>query len=81
MRALGTALVLVCFSGVLLAAFMYLVRPALAERGAKMFAPLYRASLNKLYFDEIYQALIVKPAEGLATAASSCSSPKRWSSR
>jgi NADH-quinone oxidoreductase subunit L len=55
-------------AGVLLAAFIYLVRPALADRAAKELGPLYRASLNKLYFDEIYDALIVKPAEGLATA-------------
>jgi NADH-quinone oxidoreductase subunit L len=32
--------------------------------------PLYKASLNKFYFDEIYSALLVMPLRGLAWLSS-----------
>ncbi|MFT3881196.1 MAG: hypothetical protein QM703_16220 [Gemmatales bacterium] len=53
--------------GVLLAFFMYIVQPSLAKSTAKSMGGLYTLSLNKLYFDEIYNFFLVKPAEALAS--------------
>lgn len=47
--------------GILLAALMYLWKPSLSETAGKIFKPLYTASINKLWFDEIYKVLIVEP--------------------
>jgi NADH-quinone oxidoreductase subunit L len=58
--------IVVASLGVALAALMYLVQPALARGVAKSMGGLYNLSLNKLYFDEIYQFLFVKPSEALA---------------
>lgn len=52
--------------GVLLAYLMYVAKPALAKATATSMGGLYQVSLNKLYFDEIYQFLLVKPAEAVA---------------
>jgi len=52
--------------GVLLAFVMYIVKPSLAQTTAKNMGGLYYLSLNKLYFDEIYNIFLVKPAEALA---------------
>ncbi len=43
----------------------YIRRPELPARWAAAQAPLYRFLLNKWYFDEIYGALLVRPAMGL----------------
>ena len=40
--------------------------PELPGRIAAALGPLYRASLNKFYFDEIYSALFVTPLTTLA---------------
>ena len=45
---------------------MYISKPELPSRVASAFGPLYKLSLNKFYFDEIYTALIVAPLRGLA---------------
>lgn len=58
--------VVLASAGVLLAALMYLVRPALARSAAKRFSSFYSLSYHKLYFDEMYNFFLVKPAEALA---------------
>ncbi len=47
--------------GIGLAALMYLKTPALAEKAGSIFRPLYTASQNKFWFDEIYSALLIRP--------------------
>jgi NADH-quinone oxidoreductase subunit L len=56
-------------AGIALAWLMYVRSPALANRAAAALGPLYRASLNKLYFDEIYLAILVMPLRMLAWLA------------
>ena len=56
----------VALAGIGLAWLMYVRSPALPNRVASMLGPLYRASLNKLYFDEIYAAVLVTPLATLA---------------
>ena len=58
--------VAVVLAGIALAWFMYISKPELPSRVATAFGPLYRLSLNKFYFDEIYTALIVAPLRGIA---------------
>jgi NADH-quinone oxidoreductase subunit L len=58
--------VAVVVAGIVLAWFMYISQPELPSRAASVFGPLYKLSLNKFYFDEIYTALIVAPLRGLA---------------
>jgi len=48
--------------GIALAVWFYLVNPALPEMLAARFAPVHRFLLNKWYFDELYDAIFVKPA-------------------
>ena len=43
----------------------YIRRPDLPGRWAESQAPLYRFLLNKWYFDELYDAVFVRPAMGL----------------
>jgi NADH-quinone oxidoreductase subunit L len=52
--------------GILLAAFLYVVQPALAESLKTAAGPLYTLISNKYYVDEIYAAVIVKPLEGIS---------------
>jgi NADH-quinone oxidoreductase subunit L len=52
--------------GIVLAWVMYVVSPSMPARMATAVRPLYLASLNKFYFDEIYWAIIVAPLRGLA---------------
>jgi len=47
--------------GILLAAILYLWKPSLSEAMGRAFRPLYVASINKLWFDEIYWAIFVRP--------------------
>jgi len=51
--------------GIILAAIIYGGGLGLAEKLAKAFGPLYTASVNKLWFDELYAAFIVKPFQAL----------------
>jgi NADH-quinone oxidoreductase subunit L len=60
---LGTAAGLL---GVALAWLLYVRQPQLPAEMAKRYPLLYQVSLNKFFFDEIYLALIVRPAESLA---------------
>jgi NADH-quinone oxidoreductase subunit L len=58
----GTGMLISIFmaiTGIALAWFMYLKNTALPDKIAKTFAPLYRFSLNKWYFDEFYEFAFV----------------------
>jgi NADH-quinone oxidoreductase subunit L len=48
--------------GVLVAYLMYMAAPGLPAFLARQFGGTYRFLLNKWYFDELYDALLVKPA-------------------
>ncbi len=52
-------------SGILLAWLFYMRRPELAQKWGETFKPLYRASYNKLWFDEFYQATVIRAWYGL----------------
>ena len=65
LTAFGTAL-----AGVLLAAAMYLWRVVSPVALAWMFRPAYTFLSNRWYFDELYHALFVVPALGIAGLAS-----------
>ena len=56
----------VALAGIGVAWLMYVRSPALPGRIAAALGPLYRASLNKFYFDEIYAAVLVTPLATLA---------------
>tara|TARA_B110000211_G_scaffold22091_1_gene22821 strand:- start:6581 stop:7870 length:1290 start_codon:yes stop_codon:yes gene_type:complete len=49
-------------SGLALAYLMYIRRPDLPAKLARQQAPLYNLLLNKWYFDELYNAIFIKPA-------------------
>jgi NADH-quinone oxidoreductase subunit L len=49
-------------AGFLVAATFYLLAPSLPVRLAKSFPALYEFLLNKWYFDELYDAIFVRPA-------------------
>jgi NADH-quinone oxidoreductase subunit L len=51
--------------GFAVAFLFYIVSPALPRRLAESQRPLYLFLLNKWYFDEIYDALIVRPLRAL----------------
>jgi NADH-quinone oxidoreductase subunit L len=65
MTAFATAL-----GGVLLAAAMYLWKVISPAAVAATFRPLYSFLAGRWYFDELYDALFVKPALGIASLAS-----------
>ena len=48
--------------GIAVAVLFYLVMPALPALFAQSLAPVYKFLLNKWYFDEIYDALLVRPS-------------------
>ena len=51
--------------GLVLAIWFYIVNPSLPKRLADNFQPLYLFLKNKWYFDELYDAIFVKPALAL----------------
>ena len=51
--------------GLIVAYWFYIVNPSLPKRLAENQRPLYLFLLNKWYFDEIYDFLIVRPARAL----------------
>ena len=53
-------------AGVLVAAWFYLLSPAIPMRLASRFAPVYRLFLNRWYFDELYDVVFVQPFRALA---------------
>lgn len=48
--------------GFLLSFYVYVLKPGLAQKIAGAFPRLYQFLLNKWYFDELYDAIFVKPA-------------------
>jgi NADH-quinone oxidoreductase subunit L len=52
--------------GIGLAWLMYVQAKSMPAKVAAMMGPLYRASLDKLYFDEIFYAIVVGPLRGIA---------------
>ena len=52
--------------GIALAYVMYWFMPGLPARLASSFAPVYQFLLHKWYFDELYDAVFVRPAQALA---------------
>ena len=54
------------FLGIALAYLMYMVRPELPARLATMFQPIYQFLVHKWYFDELYDAVFVRPSIWLA---------------
>ncbi len=52
--------------GIVIAAFLYVIRPSLAESLKTSAGPLYTLVANKYYVDEFYRAAIVKPLEGIS---------------
>ncbi|MGF1611576.1 MAG: NADH-quinone oxidoreductase subunit L [Kiloniellales bacterium] len=55
----------IALSGIGLAYVMYLLRPELPRLIAAQFRPLYLFLLNKWYFDELFDAIFVRPARYL----------------
>ncbi len=56
----------IALAGIGLAWWFYVRSPQLPGQIAAAIAPLYAASRNKFYFDEIYGALVVAPLRALA---------------
>jgi len=50
------------FGGVLLAVLLYGIMPGMPAKIASAFRPVHLLFLNKWYFDEIYDAIFVRPA-------------------
>ncbi|HEX4766330.1 MAG TPA: NADH-quinone oxidoreductase subunit L [Lichenihabitans sp.] len=48
--------------GLVVAYYLYIMRPGTAERWARTNRPLYNFLLNKWYFDELYDLVFVRPA-------------------
>jgi NADH-quinone oxidoreductase subunit L len=53
-------------AGILLALFLYVMRPALAESLRESTGPLYTLIYNKYYVDEIYNAVIITPLKTIS---------------
>ena len=53
---------LMMLAGLLIAYYMYIVNREAPSALADTFPPLYRFLLNKWYFDELYDAIFVRPA-------------------
>ena len=58
----GFAPFVAMLSGLALAYVYYIAVPSLPAATARAFKPVYLFFLNKWYFDELYDALFVKPA-------------------
>ena len=54
--------VLLATSGVLLAVLCYAIWTEIPSVAARLFAPIHRFFFNKWYFDELYDAIFVRPA-------------------
>jgi NADH-quinone oxidoreductase subunit L len=52
--------------GILIAVYLYVIRPALADALKTRAGGLYTLVCNKYYVDEMYQAAIVKPLEDIS---------------
>jgi NADH-quinone oxidoreductase subunit L len=67
--ALMAASAIIALAGVGFAWLMYVRSPQLPGQVAAALGPLYRASLNKFYFDEIFRAILVTPVRTLSAFA------------
>ncbi len=56
--------------GILAAGLIYLLFPRLAGFFGKIFRPIYLASNRKLWFDELYQATVIRAWYGMGNALS-----------
>jgi NADH-quinone oxidoreductase subunit L len=56
---------IVALAGIGLAYVMYLLWPGLPAVLARVFRPIYLFLLNKWYFDELYDAIFVRPAHAI----------------
>jgi NADH-quinone oxidoreductase subunit L len=56
----------VALSGIALAYLLYMVAPGVPAKLAAKFGGIYRFLLHKWYFDELYDAIFVRPARALA---------------
>jgi NADH-quinone oxidoreductase subunit L len=65
--ALAPLVLAIC--GIAIAVLFYLIAPGLPAALASQFNVIYKFLLNKWYFDEIYDALLVKPTLRLAKFA------------
>ena len=54
--------VLLASSGVLMAVLCYAIWTDIPSVAARLFAPIHRFFFNKWYFDELYDAIFVRPA-------------------
>ena len=52
-------------AGTLLAFYMYILHPGVAERARKANPGAYQFLLNKWYFDELYETIFIRPAMAL----------------
>jgi NADH-quinone oxidoreductase subunit L len=59
---------IVGIAGIALAYVLYMVAPQIPGQLAARFGGVYRFLLNKWYFDELYDAILVRPARHLARA-------------
>ena len=59
--------VLLATSGVLLAVLCYAIWKDIPSVAARLFAPIHRFFFNKWYFDELYDAIFVRPAVGIGS--------------
>ncbi|MBR0679093.1 NADH-quinone oxidoreductase subunit L [Roseomonas eburnea] len=53
-------------AGIALAYILYMLLPSVPGKLAETFGGVYRFLLNKWYFDELYDAIFVRPARALA---------------
>lgn len=53
--------------GIIVAWFLYVAQPAMSESLKNAAGSLYTLVANKYYVDEFYQAVIVKPLEGISS--------------
>jgi len=65
LHAFSTPVLYLAIAGVALAWYMYMVNPALPERIAAMFRPVYRLLDNKYYMDWINENVLARAARGL----------------
>jgi NADH-quinone oxidoreductase subunit L len=64
--ALMAASAVIALAGVGLAWLFYVSSPNLPEQFAAALGPLYKLSLNKFYFDELFKAVLVTPLRTLS---------------
>jgi len=57
--------------GIIIAFYLYYIKPSAADKLAKDIEPVYEGSLNKWYVDELYDYIFVQPFSYLCNAAAS----------